>query len=201
MVVLWVGAIGLLVWVGSIAFFGSRLRRDPSTEDRVKSTRIVHLLFGLCWGIPTIVAVIEPGLSHLDEALGLPPLPFKDLFLVLGIILALPGLYLGVLTNKLLWELGRGNAAFRFTKSIVAQDIYKRTRNPMSLGYYMVCLAIAFLLGSTFLTICVLLGVIPAHLFFLKYFEEKELELRFGQSYLEYKKRVPFLFPRLTQGS
>ena len=26
-------------------------------------------------------------------------------------------------------------------------------------------------------------------------FEEKELELRFGQSYLEYKRKVPFLIP------
>jgi protein-S-isoprenylcysteine O-methyltransferase Ste14 len=33
---------------------------------------------------------------------------------------------------------------------------------------------------------------------FLKYFEEKELELRFGDSYLEYKKSVPFLVPRIS---
>ena len=39
--------------------------------------------------------------------------------------------------------------------------------------------------------------MIPAHAFFLKYFEEVELELRFGESYLEYKKNVPFLIPRL----
>jgi len=32
----------------------------------------------------------------------------------------------------------------------------------------------------------------------LKFFEELELELRFGSSYLEYKRRVPFLIPRFT---
>ena len=42
------------------------------------------------------------------------------------------------------------------------------------------------------------LSPLPAHLFFLKYFEEKELELRFGESYQEYKQQVPFLFPRFT---
>jgi protein-S-isoprenylcysteine O-methyltransferase Ste14 len=51
--------------------------------------------------------------------------------------------------------------------------------------------------GSTFATLAVTLAVIPAHILFLKYFEEKELELRFGESYLEYKKKVPFLLPKL----
>jgi len=31
----------------------------------------------------------------------------------------------------------------------------------------------------------------------LLYFEELELSLRLGPSYLEYKRRVPFLLPRL----
>jgi len=65
----------------------------------------------------------------------------------------------------------------------------------MSLGYYLFSLAIAFASGSTLITIGVLFGIIPSHIFFLKYFEEFELELRFGESYLEYKKSVPFLFP------
>ena len=41
-----------------------------------------------------------------------------------------------------------------------------------------------------------LLGHIPAHIFYLKFFEERELELRFGESYMDYKQRVPFLIPR-----
>jgi len=32
-----------------------------------------------------------------------------------------------------------------------------------------------------------LLVVIPAHVFYLKHFEEYELELRMGQAYVEYK--------------
>ena len=45
------------------------------------------------------------------------------------------------------------------------------------------------------------MGLIPvlisAHIFYLKYFEELELILRFGKSYIEYKKRVPFLIPQI----
>jgi protein-S-isoprenylcysteine O-methyltransferase Ste14 len=54
-----------------------------------------------------------------------------------------------------------------------------------------------FISGSTLVTSAVLLGLIPAHLFFLKFFEEFELGLRFGPSYQQYKQQVPFLIPRL----
>jgi protein-S-isoprenylcysteine O-methyltransferase Ste14 len=36
----------------------------------------------------------------------------------------------------------------------------------------------------------------PALLFFIKVYEERELEFRFGASYLEYKSKTPMLFPR-----
>jgi protein-S-isoprenylcysteine O-methyltransferase Ste14 len=67
----------------------------------------------------------------------------------------------------------------------------------MSLGYYLCALSAGFISGSTLLTFVVLLGLIPAHIFFLKYFEELELELRFGDSY---KQAVPFMIPRIPAG-
>lgn len=56
-------------------------------------------------------------------------------------------------------------------------------------------MALGLLAGSTFFTLWLALEVIPAHIFYLKFFEERELELRFGRPYLEYKKAVPFLIP------
>jgi protein-S-isoprenylcysteine O-methyltransferase Ste14 len=38
----------------------------------------------------------------------------------------------------------------------------------------------------------------PAYVFFAKVFEERELEIRFGASYLEYKSRTPNVFPGKT---
>ncbi len=66
----------------------------------------------------------------------------------------------------------------------------------MSLGYYLVALAIGLLAGSTYLTFVALLFLIPAHAFNLKFFEELELQLRYGEPYRAYQRRVPFLFPR-----
>ncbi len=65
----------------------------------------------------------------------------------------------------------------------------------MSLGLYLECVGIGLALGSTYLTLASLLAVMPAHIFYLKHFEELELELRFGQPYVQYRERVPFLIP------
>ena len=145
-----------------------------------------------------MIWVFYPGLTHVDELVGLKPLPLRPIFLVIGIGIAFPGLFLLGITNKSLRALGRGANAFRLTKQVVDQDIYKYTRNPMSLGYYLFALSIGFISGSTLLTLAVLFGVIPAHIFFLKYLEELELELRLGESYKEYKQKTPFLIPRFS---
>ncbi|HEU0294909.1 MAG TPA: methyltransferase [Anaerolineales bacterium] len=187
--------IGLLFFAVGVGVLGRWLRRHPSKDNAEKSSRVMHFLFFAGLGSPLLLGVFYPGLTHFDELLGLTPLPWRTFFLILGIILAIPGLYFLALTNKLLRALGSGANAFRLTKRIVAADVYKRTRNPMSLGFYLWTLAIGLASGSTFVTLVVLLGWIPTHIFFLKYFEELELELRFGESYLEYKKSVPFLFP------
>jgi protein-S-isoprenylcysteine O-methyltransferase Ste14 len=40
------------------------------------------------------------------------------------------------------------------------------------------------------------IGVSPGWIFFAKIYEERELELRFGQSYVEYRQRTPMFWPR-----
>ncbi|MEO8356289.1 MAG: methyltransferase [Chloroflexota bacterium] len=191
------------VLLGILAFFlatlvlGLWLRAHRSKENAERSSRVTHFFFFAGLVAPPLVAIFYPGLTRFDALLGLPSLPFKPFMIALGIILAIPGLYFLGITNKLLRSLGSGTNAFILTKNIVADDIYKRTRNPMSLGFYLFALALGFAASSIFVLLAVSLGLIPAHIFFLKYFEEVELELRFGESYLEYKETVPFLIPKL----
>jgi protein-S-isoprenylcysteine O-methyltransferase Ste14 len=66
----------------------------------------------------------------------------------------------------------------------------------MSLGLYLWAIGIGLVTRSTYLTLAAGLVAIPAHVFYLKYFEEYELELRMGSPYIEYKREVPFLLPR-----
>jgi protein-S-isoprenylcysteine O-methyltransferase Ste14 len=110
----------------------------------------------------------------------------------------LAGLYLTVVSSVALRRLGEGANAFVLTKRLVTVDAYDRMRNPMSLGFYLLIVGIGLVAGSTSISSATLLGVVPAHVFYLKYFEEYELELRLGEPYAAYKQRVPFLIPRLS---
>ncbi len=196
LIIYWLIAGSIAMAVGAI-LLGIWLRRNPSKENAEKSSRIMHFLFFAGQVAPPIIALFYPGIAHLDELVGLQPLPMRPVFLGIGILLAIPGFYFMAVTNKLLRSIGNGTNAFVLTKHVVNDDIYKRTRNPMSLGFYLLAIALGFVTSSTFATLAAVLGIIPSHLIFIKYFEEKELELRFGESYLEYKKNVPFLFPKL----
>jgi protein-S-isoprenylcysteine O-methyltransferase Ste14 len=66
----------------------------------------------------------------------------------------------------------------------------------------MLLAALAFFLSlgiwfqSVLFVLWVLILFAPAVLFFVKVYEERELEFRFGASYLEYKSRTPMLIPR-----
>jgi len=197
MFTLYLALAGLLIFTLGVWIVGLWLRNHPSKVNAENSSRVVHFLFFAGLGAPFLVSIFYPGFTHLDELVGLNPLLLKPLFFIIGIILAILGTYFLGMSYKLVRTVGDGSNAFRLTKRIVVQDVYKHTRNPMSLGYYLFSLSAGFIFGSTLLTIYFLLGIIPAHLFFLKYFEELELELRFGESYKEYKQKVPFLISKL----
>ena len=196
MVVLYLGGGCLLMFTAGAGILGVWLRKNPSKTNAENSSRIMHFLFFAGLGTPVVVSLFYPGLTHLDELIGLGPLPWRPVFLMIGIIMMVPGLYFFAASNKLLRSFGSGANAFRLTKNTVATDIYRYTRNPMSFGYYLSAIGLGFISGSTLLTLYVLLGIIPAHLFFLKFFEEFELELRLGESYKRYKQKTAFLIPK-----
>ena len=199
MFILYLGLAGLLAFALGAGVLGVWLRKNPSKENAEKSSRVMHFLFFAGLVAPGTVILFYPGLTHLDELVGIEPLPWKPFFLVVGFLLGISGFYFLGASNKLLRTLGSGANAFRLTRQIVTADVYQRTRNPMSLGYYLGSIALGFVSGSRILTLVVVFGVIPAHLFFLKFFEELELELRFGEAYKEYREKVPFLFPKFSK--
>jgi len=148
LVILYWGLLGLLAFVVGVAVLGLWLRKHPSKVNAEKSSRIMHFLFFAGLVAPGLISIFYPGLTHLDALVGFNPLPWKPFFLITGIILAIPGLYLLVVSNKLLRDLGSGANAFHLTKQIVEKDIYKHSRNPMSLGYYLLSLSMGFISGS-----------------------------------------------------
>jgi protein-S-isoprenylcysteine O-methyltransferase Ste14 len=75
--------------------------------------------------------------------------------------------------------------------------IYDKIRHPQAVGELPLWFSIAFILHSPFLLLFSLL-FIPAWIY-LCIAEERDLVIRYGQSYEEYKKRTGFWFPRRTK--
>ena len=97
---------------------------------------------------------------------------------------------------NLAWK-GFGAPFFIALSQKLSSDwMYAWTRNPMLLAGFGFLLSLGIMFQSTLFVLWVLIIVIPEFLFFVKVYEERELEFRFGASYLEYKSRTPMLFPR-----
>lgn len=199
MVLIYLQAIGCVLCVVSSFALGAWLKRHSSKKAAEITTRIMHFFIIIAWVTP-----IGAGLTMLteyDELLGMPPLPFPMISLVTGAVVMLVGVVFFVISNVALLDGGGGLPAFELTKKLAAKDLYKRTRNPMSLGFYLMCIGMGLLGGSTFFILWSLIVLIPVHVFFLKYFEERELEIRFGEPYREYRRKVPFLIPNFRKSS
>jgi protein-S-isoprenylcysteine O-methyltransferase Ste14 len=86
------------------------------------------------------------------------------------------------------------------SRKLAADWMYAWTRNPMVLALLAFLLSLGIWFQSVLFVLWALILFSPALLFFVKVYEERELELRFGASYLEYKSRTPMLFPRKPRG-
>ena len=84
---------------------------------------------------------------------------------------------------------------------LITSGIYARVRNPMISGGFLILEGIAFLEGS--LSVIIFFAPLPVLLYaiFIVTVEEPELELRFGEAYREYKRKVPRFIPGLGKRS
>lgn len=73
---------------------------------------------------------------------------------------------------------------------LVAQGVYKRSRNPMYIGYIVIIFGEFLFFGHLLLFFYTLLALILCHLFVV-FYEEPILKKRFGQTYLEYLQKTP----------
>jgi protein-S-isoprenylcysteine O-methyltransferase Ste14 len=88
---------------------------------------------------------------------------------------------------------------FNPPRRLITTGVYSYIRNPMVIAGILIGEGLGFLFGSLsliliFIPLLTLLGFL-----YLKAVEERELELRFGKEYLEYKKKVPMFIPKLRR--
>ena len=142
------------------------------------------LLFGM--------AIIRAVTTHQDWSGWKIPIPVEIgwiLFGVTGIVALL------TVINLALKGLG-APFAIALTRKLAMDWFYAWTRNPMVLATFAWLLSTGIWFQSAMFVLWVLVIFAPALLTFVKVYEERELEIRFGAPYLEYKSRTPMLFPR-----
>ena len=82
---------------------------------------------------------------------------------------------------------------------LITTGLYAYVRNPMLLGLFIFMLGLGVLFSSLSLIFIFTPLFIVLNVLYLKAVEEKEMEMKFGQEYLEYKKRVPMFIPGLKK--
>jgi protein-S-isoprenylcysteine O-methyltransferase Ste14 len=176
-----------IVWLGR-----KILDRDQTTDHAVWITTFVHLALGFTFGVPIIRAVT----THQDWSGWVLPVPPG---IGLALVIITGAAFLLVVVNLALKGLG---APFfiALSRKLAVDWLYAWTRNPMVLAGLAFLLSLGIWFQSVLFVLWALILFAPALLFFVKVYEEQELEFRFGASYLEYKSRTPMLFPRRPRG-
>ena len=172
-----------LVWLGR-----KILDQHPTMSRVAWITTFVHYALGFMFGVPIIRAII----THQDWSGWALPVP-TEIGLLLVIITGA-----AVLLTVLNLALKGFGAPFAIvlSRKLAVDWLYAWTRNPMVLAVLALLLSLGIWFQSVLFVVWVLILFAPALLFFVKVYEERELEFRFGASYLEYKSRTPMLFPR-----
>jgi len=182
-----------------VTIIGRRiLNRGEGFDYTRRLARFIHPIYAFGWVgflVSSIIIIpIHPCLLPLLPKLILPRQISFAIYFLLFILSAIVGLQgIGGLASRKIGPI-------RFmTEKFIKRGVRRYTRNPMSLGGYLFLIGYAIAFSSSYLLLVSLVGIIPAHTFYLKIYEEKELELKFGKEYLKYKKEVPFLFPRIKK--
>ena len=161
--------------------------------------RLTALLVGqvLFWvGFPLFIVV---GSDYLDGWLHLPRFIYGLANPTVALLLIVPGGLFAEWAVCVQLSVGRGTPLpVVATRRLIMESPYTYCRNPMALGTTMVYLGVAVWVGS--LSAIALAFIYPSVIVvYTKLFEERELEKRFGSEYVEYKKRTPFVIPRLRR--
>jgi protein-S-isoprenylcysteine O-methyltransferase Ste14 len=86
--------------------------------------------------------------------------------------------------------------AVALSRKVASDWMYGWTRNPMVFSAWLSVFVYGLYIGSSLFLLWTLLFLGPSWIFVVKFYEERELEIRFGEEYLDYKRRTPFLWPR-----
>jgi protein-S-isoprenylcysteine O-methyltransferase Ste14 len=124
-------------------------------------------------------------LQFLLPVLKIVPSPWN----AIGVIFPIAGIVINVMADGLFHRAGTTVKPGEESNTLLTEGVFHISRNPMYFGFTLILFGTAFLFGTLtpFLVIPVFLVMIEKR-FIVS--EEKRLEEKFGQAYLEYRKTV-----------
>jgi protein-S-isoprenylcysteine O-methyltransferase Ste14 len=143
-------------------------------------------------GIPALLVLLLP---QVDKRMGIASFYVGNANMLFGLLAVLLGGSLAIWTILAQVMLASGTPFPMIpTQKLIILGPFKYCRNPMTLGTIVAYAGAAIWVGSfsALLAVAILAALLITY---LKLIEEKELALRFGQEYLDYKKVTPFMFP------
>jgi protein-S-isoprenylcysteine O-methyltransferase Ste14 len=180
--------LGTLLLVPPISWAGRHLLDiDPTTQRTVAVTSFVHAVLMVLFGTAVVRAIVTAASWRGVELAAPRPLALA-LTWATGIAM------LATVANLALRGLG-APFAIALSRRLATSWLYSRTRNPMVLTILAWLTAVGLLQRSALFVVWVVAAVAPAWIVFLKVYEERELEIRFGAAYREYRAATPFLWP------
>ena len=188
------GMFVVLTMAPVAGWVGRRLLQKPAGVERIRwITLFVHYTVMLAMGISIIWAFKVAGLHPLYV------IPFPR---VVGYFLVrvTASVVIGTVLTLALRGLG-APFAIALSRRLATDWLYRYTRNPMFVSLIAFFIAAGLWLQSTLLLLWAVFALIPAELSVLKLYEERELELRFGDDYVAYKRKTPMLLGRRRRES
>ena len=166
-------AVGGILAIIPVVFVGRRLLdRQPTIEQADLLTTILHYLVAIFFG-SAVIAATKFGLSSPSWSISIPSWMSLVLMMIGGISVLIVVLNLAI----------KGLCApfaVALTRIVAAEWMYAWTRNPMILSALAFLVSLGLWLQSTLILVWVIIVVCPVIFLFLKVYEERELEIRFG---------------------
>jgi len=155
-------------------------------------TPLVALVFA------TVITLFVIAALFTDIWLKLPSISFPPWTIIIAAIFLAPGIIFYALTIANFQHARGTPVPVNPPRMLIVSGLYAYSRNPMLTALYLIFLGAGIAMGSLSFTVFYTPVFILINTIYIKKIEEREMELKFGQAYLDYKKRVPMYLPRIS---
>jgi protein-S-isoprenylcysteine O-methyltransferase Ste14 len=192
----WINFIVMLVSAFLFSYFYIKSVRPAALEKKVG--KIAYFRCGRYRIIASVfeVIVVINYVIHFFYPLPLTlPLAFPWSWWISILVAVLITIPAGYLLGRGLKDAGK-EAVIPEKQHVLYGGIYKKIRHPQAAGELALWWTIAFILNSPFLAVFSIIWIPIFYLFCWE--EEKDLIIRYGKSYVEYRKNTGFVIPKVV---